>query len=382
MLGRFLLVFLLWASLALSGCCLSHERPRDAGMRDAPRPDVAVRDAPDAGPIVCNRIVIEETVALEGQARGAVTPRLVALSGGEVGVVYVKTDGDPTRVLFERRAADLSAVGAPREISRNSFTWAEPALFGGEVFIAYGLGDGFSELHRDAGSVRVPLEHPSLLLPLEEGFFWGSFDSRTTNALVLSTVAPDGSTLRDPVRIELGRYGSGHHAVVRPDSSSVVVGYPSEGPPGVRRGHVARYDDGRLISERELRDEDVTSVWVLDDEGGLVVVSNGDALVLERASYFSLEAADTVFLPAIEERFVAGILEGRVVIGRFASGRFVVDVYDPLFRLQETLEVALPAAGLSGATSVASLPGALVIAAGLSDGSTSFPWLARLACAE
>jgi hypothetical protein len=58
-----------------------------------------------------------------------------------------------------------------------------------------------------------------------------------------------------------------------------------------------------------------------------------------------------------------------------------IDVYDAAFSLESSDEVALPAA-LGSGTSIANVPGGLVVAAGMSDGTTSYPWLARIECAS
>ena len=107
------------------GCYLSHARPDDAGPVSIDARD-AGPDAPLDAPLPrCERIVIGETAALDGEALGSVTPRLVGLPDGSVAVVSVRTDGAPTRVLYEVRDAALRALEPSRTLATDSFTWAE-----------------------------------------------------------------------------------------------------------------------------------------------------------------------------------------------------------------------------------------------------------------
>lgn len=370
------------------GCYLSHARlledasiPAVDGGRDAGR-DGGL-DAPL--PSRCDRIVIGPTASLDGEARGAVTPRLVGLPDGSAFVVSVRTDGAPTRVLYELRDAGLSRLVGPRTLATDSFTWAEGAFVGERVLVAFGLGGGLSAIddHGIDGSgtarVAVALEHPSIFRPLGSGLLWASFDSRATNALVVAEVGRDGAVRAGPERIELGRYGSGHSAGVRPDGARAVLGYPREEGRGVRRGFVRSYEGGVLGPERMLDDGDVREVRVVSAEGGLVVVWNGDRLGLERDDWATLEPIERVVLPPLDGTFLAGAIGERTVVARFASGRLHVDVYDAALSLESSDEVAMPGA-LGAGTSIAAVPGALVVAAGVSDGGTTYPWLARIEC--
>ena len=129
---RLLLVLVL---ATLSGCYRSHLRadPVDASGRDAAVPDAPRRDAPerDAGPITCDALAVTGMVTLDE----GVTPRLVALPGGDVGVVYVRTDGDPTRVVYERLGRTLTRITGPVTVATDSFTWAELDTANSEVVI-------------------------------------------------------------------------------------------------------------------------------------------------------------------------------------------------------------------------------------------------------
>lgn len=376
---------------AFGGCYLSHGRTiegEDAG-RDAPARDAA-SDAPvplDVPLASCDRLVVSHTAALDGEARGAVTPRLVALPGGEVGVFSVRTDGEPTRVLFERRDARLSRVSGPVTLASDSFSWAEPLGAGDSIRVAFALGDGASAIEtsdregRSLGRVVVRLEHPSIFLPTSAGYFWAQFEMRADNALVLSSLDPSGAALHAPARIELGRYGSGHHAAVLADGRTVVVGYPREGPPGVRHGYVRTFaTSGVLGPERQLSEDDITSVWPVRGRGeDLLLVWNGDALGLERLDPATLEPRETEIVPPIEGRFVVGTLDRFLVVASFRSTLFHVDVYDETLSLAFSFEESMPAS-LGVGSSIATLGDALVVAAGLSDGVTTYPWLARIAC--
>lgn len=379
---------LLVAALSvLAGCYLSHERPgrSDGGVTpDVGRMDAAARDTPPSP--TCERLVIAHAVELGGAAVGSVTPRIAGIGGGQVAVVYVHTDGDPTQVIWELRGADLASIVGSTPLTRNSFSWAEVARFGDDVLLAYALGDGFSALqvaNRPRPVGRAMLEHPSIFLPTRDSMFWGSFEMRTDNALVLSRVSASGTLVHAPVRIELGRYGSGHHAVVHPDGRTVVLGYPREDGRGVRHGFVRAIDErGVFGPEHQIADEDITQVWPLRDEetGTLVVVSNGDALRVERLDWDTLESLSQVTTPPIEGPFVAAMVRGHLVIARFADSRLEADVYGEGLSIVDTLETAMPGR-LGVGSSVTEVPDGLVIAAGLTSGET-FPWLARIECAD
>lgn len=377
---------------ASSGCYLSHGRPtglEDAG-RDAPALDAAPRDAPvplDAPLASCDRLVLSHTAALDGEARGAVTPRLVALPGGDVGVFSVRTDGAPTRVLFERRDNTLMRATGPVTLANDSFSWAEPLRAGEEMRVAFALGDGASAIQgsdrdgRPLARVIVRLEHPSIFLPTSLGYFWAHFEMRADNALVLSSLDPSGAALHEPARIELGRYGSGHHAAVLADGSTVALGYSSEGPPGSRHGYVRSFaPSGTLGPERRLSEGDITSVWPVRGRGeDVLLVWNGDALGLERLDPDTLEPRAMQILAPIDGPFVVGTLDRFLVVAAFRATLLHVDVYDETLALAFSVEERMPAS-LGVGSSIATFPDALVIAAGLSDGVTTYPWLARIEC--
>jgi len=97
------------AILVLTGSYRSHERTStlDGGA------DVNV-DAPvDALPLRCSQLTVAESVALDDANQSTVTPRVVALPGGDVGVVYVGSDGAPTTVAAAWRSSP------PRSSSRS-----------------------------------------------------------------------------------------------------------------------------------------------------------------------------------------------------------------------------------------------------------------------
>jgi hypothetical protein len=331
-------------------------------------------------------LIIAREVSLGGLGLGSVTPRIASTRDGGVAVVYVRTDGDPTQVVLERLDRTLVPVGTAEIVARDSFSWTEVADSEEGPVVAYALGDGASailSIDRGGERGRVMLEHPSVFVPLRRGFFWASFEMRADNALVMAGVDPSGAFRFDPVRIELGRYGSGHHAVPRADGTGVVLGYPREDGRGIRHGFVRAVDEaGGLGPEHLISDEDITQVWPLrDDEAGtLIVVSNGDSRRVEQLDWSTLESLTQVSTPPIEGPFVAAMVRGHLVIARLGDSRLEADVYDEGLSIIDTLEVAMPGSFAVGA-SVAQVPDAMVLVAGLSNGET-FPWLARIECAD
>jgi len=384
-----------WCALALSvwlasGCYLSHERGADAGARDAAR----IEDAParpdvpeiDAGPIECGSLRVTATALLDE----GVTPRLAALGGSDVGVVYVRTGGSAIRVFYERRDRALGRVTGPVTIGTDSFSWAELAVARGEVWVAYGLaGDRESVLARatlDGAPLSrriVPRYHPSIFQVAGEGFFWAAFAMRTDNALELSHLDADGSETHPVVTIPLGRYGSGHGAIAR-DASSHVVTYPREGPRGVRHGYVNQLTDrGELGPERLLDPaaSDDTVVPVRTSRGLVLVRSSDDELVLERLDPVSLETRERLPHPALGARPVAGVVADRVVVVHATSGTLSIDDFGTDLAGFERHREAIPVPGLGGGASIAELPGALVFGITVNEGATPRPWLVRVECA-
>lgn len=385
------LALALGTTVALApGCYLSHERGADGGaIRDARIEDAPARlDAPeiDGGPIECSSVRVAATVLLDE----GVTPRVAALGGSDVGVVYVRTDGSPTRVIYERLDRALGRVTGPVTIATDSFTWAELASARGEIWIAYGLaGDGQSVLARATlagaplGRQAVPLYHPSIFQVAGEGFFWAAFAMRSDNALELSHLDAAGAATHPVVTIPLGRYGSGHGAIAR-DARSHVVTYPREGPPGRRHGHVNLLTAGGELGPERLLDPEASddTVLPLRTSRGLVLVRRSDeALVLERLDPASLETTERFPHPAIGSRPIAGVVGDRVVVLHSAGGALAVDDFGTDLAHFERLREPIPAPSLGGSASVAELPGALVVAMMASAGGTSRPWLARIECA-
>ncbi len=387
------------ALLGVAGCYRSHLRagPGD-GSIDAPAPDAASVDAArvdaassdaarmDAGPVACDALAVTGMVSLDE----GVTPRLVALPGDDVGVVYVRTDGDPTRVVYERLDRSLARVTGPVTVGTDAFTWAELATLEGEVLIAYGLaGDRESMLvHVSFDGARtgrqhvVPLAVPSIFQASAAGdLLWGAFEMRTENSLVLAHVTTTGELPHAAVTIPLGRYGSGHHALAQRDGSH-VLGYSREGPPGSRHGYVRTIArDGTLGEERPL-DPDGSDRSVIPVRVGseLVVVRESETLVLERTDPETLERLDRVELPPLAGRPIAGSLAGRLVVAHATSGVFRWDFFASDLSGGDRYELATPDPALGTGTSVVEQPGALVFAIGLTSGASSRPWVVRIAC--
>jgi hypothetical protein len=380
---------------ALAGCYLSHERDpapvSDGGRRDAGGPGVS-EDAGslDAGVLECDGIAIGPSIALDTGGSG-VTPRLAALPGGDVGVVYVLPGvGSPTRIIYERLSARLEPITGPVVIANDSFTWAEPVVAEGELAIAFGVaGDRASRLeHVTLDGVmtrprdRVDLYHPAILRASASGLFWVAFAMRTDNALEIAHVGRDAELLHPFVRIELGRYGSGHGAVARPDRRSHILTYPREGPPGVRNGWITAIDErGALEPERLLGDDGDSTVLPVLAGGTLAIVRHGDdALFVERTDIESLARLERSRFDPLPGRLLAASVGDRLVVVHADSGTFTADDFGPTFARFDRARVPLPVAGLTGAGSAIELPGAAIFALGLADGARTFPWLVRIEC--
>lgn len=387
------------AFLLLSGCYLSHGRDarsdgggdHDAG-RDAGRPDAGTTVAgdPDAGRGICVGVRLAEQVVLDGPA--SVTPRLVALPGGDVGVVHVSTDGSPIRVRFDR----LDRALAPRSattVATDSFTWAEPVDYAGALFIAYGLaGDEGSVLQPITadGEPRgertiVPLPNPSVLRPWRDGLFWLAFDMRTDNQLVLAHLDRAGALIHPPVEIFLGRYGSGHGAIARPDGRSHVVTYPREGPPGVRESYVNALDAaGALGPERQLSEDGDDLVRPVRQDDRLVLVQHGDALILEVADFDTLATIERhTFPPRGSSPFLVGALGGRVLVGHVADGLLSMDDFGFDLATEHARLTARPPRGRVNGPSGSTLevPGALYVAVTvIEDGIDTHSMIVRFVC--
>ena len=386
---------LLWAS----GCYLSHrvEAGPDASARDASARDASARDAgsPDATARVdasareCTGIRVAASVALDDGTRSGITPRLVGLPGGELAIVYVSTDGSPTRVRYERLSAGLERLHSAT-VATDSFTWAEPVFRDGEIFIAYGLaGDEGSVLQQVTfgGEPRgprqaVPLLHPSVLRGSSGGFFWMAFNTRSDNLLLLAHLDDGGAISHPPVEVALGRYGSGHGAIARPDGHSHVFTYPREGPSGVRQGYVnALSEDGVLGPERRLGDDGDALVLPVRQGDSLVLVRHGDALNLERTDFESLERLERRSFPALPSRpFLVGAVAGRVLVGHIAEGELRVDDFGTELDDFARLGVRGPHRAGGPGGSVLEVPGALYVAIGLIDATRQYPYVVRLEC--
>ena len=77
---------------------------------------------------------------------------------------------------------------------------------------------------------------------------------------------------------------------------------------------------------------------------------------------------------------IAAAVEGRIVVAHVEAGALVVDDYGTELTRFDRHEIRLPAPFANG-MSIAEVPGAVVIALGLVEGATSFPWLVRIECA-
>lgn len=377
--------------LAVHGCYLSHQRePADASPErsDARRDvgvDARVRDAPIGR---CERLGAGPSVLLEGP--GGVTPRLVALDGGEVGVVYVSPGGgDPTAVRYERLGADLGRLTGPVLVATDSWTWAEPARLGSGLVVAFGSTTGVSTLLPvdlagavAGGRIAVDVQHPEILRPTARGLFWLGFESRDENAFVMVHLGPDGAPLHPAQRIGLGRYGSGFGVAARPDGHGHVIAYPSEGPPGARRARVnAISDEGVLTGERTLGTVGADAALPVFVDGMLFVVwRTADELAISQLDTESLEPLDERSTALLEGSLFTASIEGHFVVGAFQAPRLTaIDLGDPGAL---PIEIMAPRPGYGGSISWVDVPGGLAIAAGLVAGSEALPWVARIECTE
>jgi len=389
---RSLLLLGLAHLLASSGCYLAHER--DAGVDAAIQPDAAMRtDAamrPDAAVGPCVHLIEGPSASLDGP--GGVTPRLVALDEGEVGLVYVSPGGgDPTAVRYERLGASLERLTGPVLAATDSWTWAEPAQTSSGIVLAFGsTADAptvVAPFDVDAGSpgprMHVALPHPESLFRTPTGFFWLAFDSRDTNQFVLAHLAPDGSLLHPAQRIALGRYGSGSGVIARPDGHGEVLAYPSEGPAGTRHARVnAISERGELLGERTLSGLGADSALPVFDGASLYVLyRRDDGLFLASLDPTSLTTTSERPLPMLEGTLFAASLLGHLVVGSFQAPTLtLLDVSAPGM---PRLEIRSPPGGVTGGLDWVVVPGALVMTTSLSmRGPDSTPWVVRIECAD
>lgn len=379
--------------MLLPGCYLSHERPgapgtADAGV-DAPRGDAPIVDAPrpDAPVATCERLTVTHTLTLDHpDALGSVTPRIIGLDGGATGLVYVHSDGDPVRVIYERIGASLESVTGPVTVSRRSWTWAEITRANRDLYVAFGeVSDARSVLvpitERGEASppIASPAPHPSLLVPGRGTMRWVSFDDEAW-AIVVSNVSLDGSPTWAPIRIPTGPYGSGFAMTPLPGGiSGAWLGYPRDGAGG-RRGFLRIVgEDGTLGPERQLGDTEVRSVRLIDMGPELIVVSNGEQLRLERVDLTTLDTIDVVTLPAVGATYVTGSVGDHVVIADLSSAEMRALVLSRELRIEHELREPLPASTGPG-VSVASVEDAMVVVSQRTNGPESFPFLMRIAC--
>lgn len=336
--------------LACTGCYLAHERSPDTAVPvDAARRDAAVT--------ACNRLAFGASVLLDGT--NGVTPRLVALDDGAVAVVYVMPGaGSPTEVWVERLDASLVRESGPTLLVRDASTWAEP------VRTASGLVVGFATSPRDAPSAlvtsdldghvagprtAVDLQNPAVLASSARGLFWLGMEMHERNAFVLAHVGLDGTPLHDPLRIELGRYGSGFGVATRPDGNGEVLAYPSEGPPGVRRARVSAIsEDGTLSSEHTLSMEGADAALPVFVGDQLEVVYRTDTdLRIAALDAVSLETSRESALARLDGSLFVATIARRLVVGALGAGR--VTALDATTPGAEPILVATPLSGTSGA---------------------------------
>jgi hypothetical protein len=366
--------------LASSGCYLVHERPADAAVTvDAPR---------DAGLLECNRIAFGPSVLLEGTS--GVTPRLVALDDGAVGVVYVVPGaGDPTEVWFERLDASLARVTGPVRLVRDASSWAQPSRGPTGVVVGFATSPRgspsalvSSDLDGHGGTERtlVELQNPALLRASSSGLFWLGMEMHETNAFVLAHVAPDGRLLHDVRRIELGRYGSSFGVAARPDESGEVLAYPSEGPPGVRRARVSAIgSDGTLSAEHTLSTDGADAALPVFVGDALDVVYRTDTeLRVARLDPASLDADEARALARLDGTLFAAPLGGRLVVGALGAGS--VTALDATTPRAAPVQITTPLSGTSGALDWVAVPGGVILAAGLVSGPNAVPWIVRIEC--
>lgn len=374
----------LMSLLGASGCYLAHERPSAADARaDAGR---------DASTTQCERLEFGPSVLLDGH--GGVTPRLVPLDDGAVGVAYVAPGaGDPTLVWYERLDASLARVTGPVLVARDASSWAQPArrADGLGMVIAYStsprsepslLAGSDLDGHPSPTRVTVALPNPAVLRPSATGLFWLAMEMREQNAFVLAHVGQDGTLVTVPQRIELGRYGSGFGAATRADGGGEVLGYPSEGPRGVRRARARAIEvDGTLGPERTLSMDgaDAAIPVFVGDELALVYRTDAEIRIatLDPAS---LETRAERAVPRVEGTLFAAAIGVRLVIGALGAGW--VTALDASTPGASPIRSSTPLAGTSGALDWVELPGTLVLAAGLVSGGDAAPWVVRVDCVQ
>lgn len=369
-------VVVLGLMLAGPGCYLAHERPVDAAV---PR---------DAALAACNRLAFGPSVLLDGT--NGVTPRLVVLDDGAVGVVYVVPGaGEPTEVWFERLDASLTRVTGPVRLVRDASSWAQPARGASGVVVGFAssprgtpsvLVSSDLDGHLAAGRVPVALQNPAVLYASARGIFWLGMEMRDENTFVLAHLAPDCSLLHDARRIALGRYGSGFGVAARPDQSGEVLAYPSEGPRGVRRARVSAITtDGALSAEHTLSTDGADAALAVFVGDELEVVYRTDAeLRVATLEPRSLETRAERSLARLDGVVFASSIGSRLVVGALGAG--TITALDATTPGATSIETPTPLRGTSGALDSVPVPGGLVLAAGLVAGSSAAPWIVRIEC--
>lgn len=375
-----------WLALAalVAGCYLSHER--------TPISEVG----PDEPPLACARFEVTHQATLRDPEVSSVTPRLVALGGGEVGVIYVASDGDPVRVLFERLDASLRRPAGAIAMASDSFTWAEPALVGDALYVAYGVEAEQSIVERvglDGASIglpraHVPVGHPSALVPGIDRLLWIQVDdaSPTFRTRILE-IDRDGLWVwpRDtpPWRT---------HGAVTPD---LAVLARSDGA----RFWATPIDDGMIHTELRRRGPEaltdvngssvaLAEMSLVDLSGAVVLIGHdGASRVMARHDPDTLRLRSTVTDDALGGPTSAVAIEGHVVVARASSRTLLVDGYDDglrrISRTEAPIEGGERVRMASDLSMIASSRDSAVVASTIVDESgQSFPWLARITCIE
>ncbi len=389
----------LLASLALAGCYLSHGRgdaeppvdagaPVDSGPRADAGPPVDAGLRPDAGS-ACGSVVVGDT-RLVSSPGTILTPRLFAIPGGDVGLVYVSSGGgDPVRVVYERLGPDLEPRAEPATLTDQSWTWAEPAVVGDRFYLAHGNTSGPSRLRPydfDGAPLgpgaSVELFHPDQLEPAAGGLLWVAFEAETGgNRLTAALLGLDGAPLRPALVATTGPFGSGHSAAAQgPDDPAPVLGYTAEGSGGSQQGFLTAVDAGGA-PPRPLGTEGDVAVYPVFVGGRLVITRHhGDGLALEPTDPRTLERLGRFEHPAMSGMGAPAAVGPRLVLASLFGGQLVVDDFGEDLATVEQLRADEPGLPATVGADRVSLPGAAVYAFGVISGRSGQVFLTRIQC--
>lgn len=400
-----------------SGCYLSHapsgDDSSDAAVTDVrgvdvpgvdvPMFDVPPVDAPfdagtdviDAGPVECQGVRLDAELRLT-LGPDSVSPRLVALPRGEVGVVSVSSNGSPTRLHYQRVDANLGDVGGSQVLTDRSFSWGQPTRVGDALYVAHAIDSagtsGRSSIRAyglegsPAGRpVDIEASHPNFISPADSGLFWFSFRNGPQNTLQVAHVGANGDLLHEVREIDMGRYGSGSRAVQVPGGGAHILAYTREASPGVRDGFVnVLRSDGGLGPERRLSsDGDVTVAPVVIGGELVLVRHNDEALIIEPTDIETLERRDRVRFPPVSGRPLVAQLAGRLLVIHFQGATMYVDDFGREIDTPTRLTINVPDA-VTGAVNLVESPASARTGPGVVIGDQSrrdsVPWLVRLGC--